>query len=262
VWADDRTSFPGARVITRRVVVTGGSRGIGRAIVEQFAAGSGTEVVAVGRDVRALAEVEATAAHVRGLRCDVSDEAAVVALFDELGPVDVLVNSAGISDSAPLHRTSRASWDAQMAVNATAVFLCTRAVISGMRERGDGRIVTVASTGGRVGVAYAAAYAASKHAAIGLMRSTAAELAGTRVTANAVCPAFVDTEMTTRSADRIAQTTGRSVQESLDTLANLAPLGRLVKPAEVAEAVVWLASPAAAAINGQTLVLDGGGIQT
>jgi NAD(P)-dependent dehydrogenase (short-subunit alcohol dehydrogenase family) len=149
-----------------------------------------------------------------------------------------------------------------MAVNATAVFLCTRAVIDGMRARGDGRIVTVASTGGRIGVAYAAAYAASKHAAVGLMRSAAAELAGTRVTANAVCPAFVDTEMTRRSADRIAQTTGRSVEQSIEALAKFAPLGRLVKPEEVAEAVVWLASPAAAAINGQTLVLDGGGIQT
>ena len=199
---DEQTgnSFPGFRVMTRRVVVTGGSRGIGRAIVEHFAGASGNEVVAVGRDVQALAEVEAGAAHVRGVCCDVSDEAAVVALFDELGPVDVLVNSAGIADSAPLHRTTRASWDAQMAVNATAVFLCTRAVIDGMRARDDGRIVTVASTGGRVGVAYAAAYAASKHAAVGLMRSAAAELAGTRVTANAVCPAFVDTEMTNTSA--------------------------------------------------------------
>jgi NAD(P)-dependent dehydrogenase (short-subunit alcohol dehydrogenase family) len=248
--------------MTRRVVVTGGSRGIGRAIVEQFARDSGNEVVAVGRDLTALAEVEAGAAQVRGVRCDVSDEAAVVALFDELGPVDVLVNGAGVSDSAPLHRTTRASWDVQMSVNATAVFLCTRAVIDGMRARGDGRIVTVASTGGRVGVAYAAAYAASKHAAIGLMRSAAAELAGTGVTANAVCPAFVDTDMTNRSAGRIAQRTGRSVEESLDALARLAPLGRLVKPEEVAEAVVWLASPAAATINGQTVVLDGGGIQT
>ena len=194
--------------MSRRIVVTGGSRGIGRAIVERFAGADDTEVVAVGRDLGALAEVEAAAANVRGVRCDVTDEGAVVAMFDALGAVDVLVNNAGISDSAPLHRTSRASWDAQMAVNATAVFLCTRAVIDGMLARDDGRIVTVASTGGRVGVAYAAAYAASKHAALGLMRSAAAELAGTRVTANAVCPAFVDTGMTGRSAARIAQTHG------------------------------------------------------
>lgn len=249
-------------MITQRVVVTGGSRGIGRAIVERFASAPGHEVVAVGRDLAALAEVEAGSSGVRGVRCDVCDEGAVATLFDGLGAVDVLVNGAGVSDSAPLHRTSLASWETQMAINATAVFLCTRAVIGGMRARDSGRIVTVASTGGRVGVAYAAAYAASKHAAVGLMRSAAAELAGTRVTANAVCPAFVDTEMTRRSAQRIAQRTGRSLTDSTETLAKLAPLGRLVTPAEVAEAVAWLASPAAATVNGQTLVLDGGGIQT
>jgi NAD(P)-dependent dehydrogenase (short-subunit alcohol dehydrogenase family) len=248
--------------VTRRIVVTGGSRGIGRAIVHRFASAPGNEVIAVGRDADALAQTEAAAPGVRSVRCDVTDEAEVVALFEELGTVDVLVNGAGISDSAPLHRTSLASWESQMAVNATGVFLCTRAVIDGMRTRDEGRIVTVASTGGRVGVAYAAAYAASKHAAVGLMRSAAAELAGTRVTANAVCPAFVDTEMTARSAARIAETTGRSVQDSVEALARLAPLGRLVTPEEVADAVVWLASPAAASINGQTLVLDGGGIQT
>lgn len=149
-----------------------------------------------------------------------------------------------------------------MAVNATAVFLCTRAVIEPMCECDRGRIVTVASTAGRAGAAYASAYAASKHAAVGLMRSAAAELAGTGVTANAVCPAFVDTEMTRASARRIAASTGRSTQQSIRELARLAPLGRLVDPAEVAEAVAWLASPAAAAINGQAIVLDGGGIQT
>jgi NAD(P)-dependent dehydrogenase (short-subunit alcohol dehydrogenase family) len=192
----------------------------------------------------------------------VTDESAVAAMFEELGRVDVLVNNAGVSDSAPLHRTSLASWSAQIAVNATGVFLCTRAVIESMRQRDRGRIVTVASTAGRAGAAYASAYAASKHAAIGLMRSAAAELAGTGVTANAVCPAFVDTEMTRASAERIAARTGRSPQHSIEALARLAPLGRLVYPAEVADAVAWLASPAAAAINGQALVLDGGGIQT
>jgi NAD(P)-dependent dehydrogenase (short-subunit alcohol dehydrogenase family) len=203
-----------------------------------------------------------TGAPVRGVACDLTDEAAVQALMRELGRVDVLVNNAGRSDSAPLHRTTLSSWNAQMAVNATAVFLCTRAVIGGMRERDEGRIVTVASTAGRAGAAYASAYSASKHAAVGLMRSAAAELAGTRVTANAVCPAFVDTDMTETSATRIAQRTGRTIAESVDALAGLAPLGRLVAPQEVADAVVWLASAQAGAVNGQTIVLDGGGIQT
>jgi NAD(P)-dependent dehydrogenase (short-subunit alcohol dehydrogenase family) len=248
--------------MTRQVVVTGGSRGVGRAIVERLAA-LGDDVVAVGRDAEALAAVAALhPGHVRAFRCDVTDESAVDAMFAQLGRVDVLVNCAGVSDSAPLHRTTREAWESQMAVNATAVFLCTRAVIESMRERDRGRIVTVASTAGRAGAAYASAYAASKHAAVGLMRSAAAELAGTGVTANAVCPAFVDTEMTRASAERIAARTGRSAQQSIEALTRLAPLGRLVDPAEVADAVAWLASPAAAAINGQAIVLDGGGIQT
>jgi NAD(P)-dependent dehydrogenase (short-subunit alcohol dehydrogenase family) len=130
-----------------------------------------------------------------------------------------------------------------------------------MRARGRGRIITVASTAGRVGTPYTAAYTASKHAAIGLMRATAAELAGTGVTANAVCPAFVDTEMTERSVANIVAVTGRSAAEGARALADASPLGRLLAPGEVATAVVWLASPEAASMSGQTLVLDGGGVQ-
>lgn len=248
--------------MTRTVVVTGGSRGIGREVVARFAA-LGDKVLAVGRDSRALAEVVAErGGEVDAASCDLGDEVATVQLMRGLGRVDVLVNNAGISESAPLGKTSLESWHRQMAINATAAFLCTREVIGGMRERDHGRIVTVASTAGRAGAAYASAYAASKHAAIGLMRSAAAELAGTRVTANAVCPAFVDSEMTKTSIARIAQRTCQSEQESAQALAQLSPLGRLIEPGEVAEAVVWLASPAAAAINGQTVILDGGGIQT
>jgi NAD(P)-dependent dehydrogenase (short-subunit alcohol dehydrogenase family) len=221
--------------------------------------------MATGRREAALRKLQQDTS-VHTLVADVRDPARcremVREAIDSLGGLDVLVNNAGVSDSAPLHRTSLASWSAQIAVNATGVFLCTRAVIESMRQRDRGRIVTVASTAGRAGAAYASAYAASKHAAIGLMRSAAAELAGTGVTANAVCPAFVDTEMTRASAERIAARTGRSPQHSIEALARLAPLGRLVYPAEVADAVAWLASPAAAAINGQALVLDGGGIQT
>jgi NAD(P)-dependent dehydrogenase (short-subunit alcohol dehydrogenase family) len=246
----------------RRVVVTGGSRGIGRAIVRRFAA-LGDEVVAVGRDPDALAATtDSAGAGVRGVSCDLTSESAVEALIADVGRVDVLVNNAGIADSAPLHLTTLSSWNAQLAINATAVFLCTRAVITGMRERDAGRIVTVASTAGRAGAPYASAYSASKHAAIGVMRSAAAELAGTNVTANAVCPAFVDTDMTQVAAERIAQRTGRTRPQSIEALAKLAPLGRLVDPEEVADAVVWLASSLAGAVNGQTIVLDGGGIQT
>jgi len=192
---------------------------------------------------------------------DVTDEAAVANIFSRTGPVDVLVNNAGVSASADVARTTLDDWRAQIDVNATGAFLCTRAVLGGMRERGRGRIVTVASTAGLVGAKYTAAYTASKHAAVGLMRAVAAEVAGTGVTANAVCPAFVRTDMTTASVERIVASTGRSEAQAEEALASMAPLGRLLEPDEVAFAVAFLAAPEAGAINGQTLVLDGGGIQ-
>jgi NAD(P)-dependent dehydrogenase (short-subunit alcohol dehydrogenase family) len=228
--------------VSRLVVVTGGEGGIGRATAQRFAA--------LGDDVRAPGR--------GGL--DVTDESSVQAFFERAGAVDVLVNNAGMGDSAPLARTTLESWRAQLEVNATGAFLCTRAVVGGMRERGRGALVTVASTAGRAGTPYTAAYTAAKHAAVGLMRAAAAELAGTGVTANAVCPTFVDTPMTERSVANIVERTGRSHDEARAALTGA--LGRLLDPDEVAAAVVWLASPEAAGISGQTLVIDGGGIQT
>jgi NAD(P)-dependent dehydrogenase (short-subunit alcohol dehydrogenase family) len=247
--------------MNRQVVVTGASRGIGRETAARFAQ-LGDDVLAVARSAAALAEL--AAAHperVRTAVCDLTDEAAVIALLGPLARVDVLVNNAGIGESATLTATTLEAWQRQFAVNATAAFLCTREVIGGMRERDEGRVVTVASTAGVAGAPYTAAYTASKHAAVGLMRATAAELVGTRVTANAVCPAFVDTPMTRETVDRIVQRTGRDRGESVAALAGMSPLGRLLAPGEVADAILWLASSQAAAVNGQTLVLDGGGIQ-
>ena len=242
----------------RTVVITGGAKGIGRATVALFAA-MGDRVVALGRDAEALAALPAAEAETQV--CDVTDEAAVARVFGELGAVDVLVNSAGMGESAPLHQTTLESWQRHLDVNATGAFLCMRAIVPGMRERGTGAIVTVASTAGRIGVPYTAAYTASKHAVIGLTRAAAAELAGTGVRVNAVCPTFVRTDMTGRSIDHIVRRTGRTPQQAEDALAAASPLGRLLEPDEVAEAIVHLASPAAAAVNGQAWVLDGGGVQ-
>jgi NAD(P)-dependent dehydrogenase (short-subunit alcohol dehydrogenase family) len=213
-------------------------------VAERFEA-AGERVIALGRD-----------------DCDVTDEAAVAETFERVGPVDVLVNNAGVSGSAPLVRTTLDDWRTQMDVNATGAFLCTRAALPGMLERGSGRVVTVASTAGRAGARYTAAYSASKHAAVGLMRAVAAELAGTGVTANAVCPAFVRTDMTRRSVERIVSATGRDEAQAEAALGEASPLGRLLEPEEVAFAVAFLAAAEAGAVNGQTLILDGGGIQT
>ncbi len=241
----------------RTVVVTGGATGIGQATVQRFAA-AGERVVALGRDRRAL---DALSGAAETHTCDVTDEAAVAAVFAEIGDVDVLVNNAGMGESASLKATTLESWRRHMDVNATGPFLCMRAVIPGMRERGTGAVVTVASTAGRAGVPYTAAYSASKHAVIGLTRAVASEVAGTGVRVNAVCPTFVRTDMTERSIANIVERTGRTPERAEAALAAAAPLGRLLEPGEVADAIVFLASPAAAAINGQAIVIDGGGIQ-
>jgi NAD(P)-dependent dehydrogenase (short-subunit alcohol dehydrogenase family) len=230
--------------MSRLVVVTGGTRGIGAAVAKRFT-DLGDRVVALGR-----------------ADCDVTDEDAVANVFSSLGDVEVLVNNAGVSSSAPLAKTTTADWREQWEVNATGAFLCTRAVLPGMLARDRGRIVTVASTVGLVGQRYVAAYTSSKHAALGLMRAVAAEVTGTGVTSNAVCPTFVRTDMTATTVDRIAATTGRSEEDSERMIARMSPLGRLLEPDEVAYAVAFLAAAEAGAINGQSIVLDGGGIQT
>jgi NAD(P)-dependent dehydrogenase (short-subunit alcohol dehydrogenase family) len=222
----------------RTIVVTGGKRGIGAAISAAFA----------DEHVVALSSAD----------LDVTDEAAVARVLGEIGAVDVLVNNAGVSSSAPLKRTSLAEWERQHAVNATGAFLCTRAVLEGMRERGSGRIVTVASLAGHVGSRYTSGYTASKHAVVGLMRAVAAEVAGTGVTANSVCPAYVRSDMTDATVANIEQRTG---QDGEAALAAMTPLGRLIEPSEVAFAVRFFAAPEAGAINGQTLIIDGGGVQ-
>lgn len=229
--------------MSRLVVVTGGTRGIGAAVAKRFT-DLGDRVVTLGR-----------------ADCDVTDDSSVTSMFAELGEIDVLVNNAGVATSAPLTKTRLADWQAQLDVNATGAFLCTRAVLPGMLARDNGRIVTVASTAGKVGQRYTAGYSASKHAAVGLMRAVAAEITGTGVTANAVCPTFVRTDMTATTISRITESTGRSEEDSEQMIARMSPLGRLLEPEEVAFAVTFLAAREAAAVNGQTIVLDGGGIQ-
>lgn len=252
-----------AFVTPRTVVVSGAAGGVGRRCCARFLA-AGDRVVALGRTPAALDALRADLGpQLEVRRCDVSDEDDVRATFAALGGTpDVLVNNAGIARSSALGRTTLADWDEHLRINATGPFLCTREVLDGMRERGSGAIVTVASTVGRVGSPYTAAYAASKHAAVGLMRVASAELAGSGATANAVCPTFIDTPMTQASVDRIVDRTGRDADDARRALGQQSPLGRLLDPDEVAATVLWLASTDARSINGQTVVLDGGGIQS
>ena len=241
----------------KTVLITGGNKGIGRACAERFAA-DGHRVVVTGRDRAALDAVAREVPGVEALAFDVCDEAAWEGL--DLA-VDVLVANAGVASTAPLHKTTLEQWRSTYEINVTGVFLGARAVLPGMRERGWGRIVAVASVAGHRGVRYGSAYSASKHGLLGLMRSIAVEVAGTAITANSVCPGFVATDMAERSVERIVSTTGRPQDEARAVLENMQPLGRLVEPAEVADAVAFFATEQAAAINGQSMILDGGGVQ-
>ncbi len=241
----------------RTAVVTGGTRGIGAEVSRRLAA-AGYRTIALARSVPDSAVLESELLGVQVLACDVTSPDDVVTTFANIatsGPVTVLVNNAGISSSNSLLRTTLAEWDQNLSVNATGPFLCSQAVLGPMLEAGRGQIVTVASTASLEGSPYIAAYAASKHAVIGLMRVLATEVEGTGVTANSVCPTFVRTEMTTASIANIAERTGCDLAEAEAKLAQATPHGRILEVDEVASAIMDLVGSSG---SGQEVLLDGG----
>ena len=245
------------------ILVTGGGRGIGRAIALAFAAPGST--VAIAARTRADLDEVANAIEARGARAvvlalDITDESAVTRAFAELKAVsptlDVVVNNAGVGGGQPIDTTSTADWRRVLDTNVWGTFLVSRHAVPMLGQ--GGRIVNISSVLGRFGVPGYTAYCASKHAVIGFTRALALEVAGRGMTANAICPGWVDTEMAAQGMQLGANAMGITFEEFREQAIGRVPLGRIIQPDEVASLVRFLASPQAAAITGQTYNICGG----
>jgi NAD(P)-dependent dehydrogenase (short-subunit alcohol dehydrogenase family) len=244
-------------------LVTGGGRGIGRAIALALAE-AGAAVAVAGRNVANLEQVAAEVAERGGraiaLSCDVADGQevgeAIVQARAALGPIQILVNNAGITASVKFTDTDDATWERIMRVNATGPFWCCRAVVPDMIARKWGRIVNIASIAALVGLPYSAGYSASKHALLGLTRSLALELGRHNITANALCPGWVETDMLRDAIASIVATTGRTSEEARANVLALSHQRRVTTPEEVAAAAMRLVGPEGASINGQAITID------
>ncbi len=245
----------------RHVLVTGAGSGIGAAIARRFAQ-AGEQVTLAGRTRAKLEAVAADCPNAAVVVMDVREPESIARAVDDaiarFGPVAVLINNAGIAPTAPFEKTTRELLRETMAVNLEGALLLTQAVLPGMREAGFGRIVNIASTAGLKAYRYCAAYAASKHALIGLTRVLALETAGDDITANTVCPGFTRTPLVEQAVQRIVDRTGKAVEDVLEAYTADNPQRRLIEPDEVADLVFYLASAAAKGITGQALVLAGG----
>ena len=248
--------------------VTGASGGIGGAIARRFAA----EGADVGVAARSVDKLEALATDIRKngrkavvCRCDVLKDQDIVdsirRTVDELGPIDILVNAAGIVSFEAVHEQPDESWEQCMQINAKAPFVAIREVLPSMIERKYGKIVNIASVSSKIGLAYRSAYAASKHAVLGLTRSLAAEVAPLGITANCICPTFVSTKMFDESIQKWADEMGKSFEEMEEELRNRVPMRRFIDPEECAPLALLLASDDSAGMTAQAINVDGGFVQ-
>ncbi len=254
----------------KRAVVTGASRGIGRSIALALA-NAGADVAVTARTKAELDELADEIARMGrqaiAIACDVTNQRQVQTdlasrVLGAWRGIDILVNNAGASGSAKFLGHDDELWHRMLDINLTSVYYVTKAFVPAMVAQRSGRIITIASIAARTGATYIAAYAASKHGVLGLMRALAVELNPSNITVNCVCPGYVDTPMTDRSIANVAAKTGMGEQQAREALEKMSPQGRLVQPEEVARIAVFLTDPASASITGQAINVDGGSVMS
>ena len=243
------------------VLVTGGGSGLGRVLAADFAA-AGARVHICGRRHEPLDAMATANPLITGHILDVTDESATASLFAEIGPQQVVIANAGIAESAPFHRTERDMWDRIIGVNLTGCFLTLRAGLRALRDSGNGsggggRLIAISSIMGLAGYRYASAYSASKHGVNGMIAALAAEIEGSGITANALCPGYLEGEMTDRTIATIMEKAGKSRDEAVAVLAATSPEGRLIRPGEVSAAALKLCGPGSDGINGRAIEING-----
>ncbi|MFN3938385.1 MAG: SDR family NAD(P)-dependent oxidoreductase [Gemmobacter sp.] len=245
----------------RHALVTGGGTGIGLAIARALA-GAGAEVTITGRRIGVLEEAAAAAPRLHPLPMDVAEEASVVAGIAAAtaarGPVTICVANAGIAEGRALGKTTLDFWRRMMSINLDGAFLTIRECLGGMRAEGWGRVIAISSIAGLKGLKGAPAYTASKHGMIGLIRGISEDMIGSGITANAICPAYVDTDIVSRNTVSIAERAGITQEAARQVMVGANRHGRLIAPEEVAAAALWLVGPGSDSVNGQTIEIAGG----
>lgn len=241
----------------KRVLVTGGGSGLGAELAKRFAE-EGASVVIAGRGLAALRTVEKTHSSIQAIVADVTDEASVVDLFRKAGRCDIVIANAGAAVSRPFLQTGIDDWNQMIGVNLTGVFLTLR---EGLRQMpGWGRLIAISSTAGIKGYPHVAPYVAAKHGVVGLVKALALEVARQPVTVNALCPGFLETEMTERFGTQDLENNSQAEEAARSDLVGLNPQGRLIPPKEVAAAAIWLCGVGSEGVNGQAIAISGGEI--
>ena len=249
--------------MSRHALVTGAGSGIGEAISRKLHS-EGHRVTLLGRRHEPLAALSASLGeNSHAVTGDVTDRASIASAFttakELFGDIEILVNSAGMAPTAPFHRLDFSDWQRTMDVNVNGVFHCTQIALEAMLREGWGRIINIASIASMRGFPYVSGYCASKHAVLGLTRAVALEVATQGVTANAICPGYVDTDIVRAAIAEIVSKTGRTEDEAMEHFTQSNPQGRLIEASEVASTVSWLCSDGAASVTGQAVAIDGGG---